>query len=73
MAILWKIEDMGSEDESIDIDEKVKIVVKSTKTMSFCERMRRVWLHRLPLKEQKRLYNQLRRSPLFVSTSNNIR
>ena len=29
--IPWKIEDMGSEDESIDVEDEVKVVEKSPK------------------------------------------
>ena len=43
--IPWKINDMDSDDNSKDVEE-VNIGMESSKTLSFCERMRRSSPHR---------------------------
>ena len=49
--IPWKTNDVDVEENSIDMEE-VKIALESSRTLSFCERMKRLSPHRLPLKER---------------------
>ena len=49
---LWKIEGMDSEDQLIIVKKKAKIVVKFLNTLLSCERMKRLSLHHLMLKER---------------------
>ena len=42
------------EDKSIETKEEVKVVGKSSKSLSFCERMRGLLLHGRPLKDRMR-------------------
>ena len=46
-----KINDVDNDDNSEDVEE-VNIVVESSKTLSFHEKMKRLSPHRLPLKER---------------------
>ena len=41
-----------NEDKSIDTEEEVKVVGKSFRNFSFCERMKILSLHRYPLKDR---------------------
>ena len=49
--IPWKTNDVDVEENSIDMEE-VKTAVESSRTLSFCKRMKRLSLHCLSLKEQ---------------------
>ena len=44
-------EKMAGEEESNDKEHEVKLVAEPLRTLSFCERMRRLLLHCLPLKK----------------------
>ena len=48
--IPWKINDVDSDNNYDDVEE-VSIAVESSKTLSFYERMKRLLLHHLSLKE----------------------
>ena len=44
--------EMDGEDESNDKEQEVKPMVGPSKTLSFCERMKKLFVHCLPLKER---------------------
>ena len=39
-------------DKLIDVEEEVKVVGKSSRSLTFCDRMKRLSLHHCPLKER---------------------
>ena len=43
-----------NEDKSIETEEEVKVVGKSSRSLSFCEKMKGLSPHRHPLKDQMR-------------------
>ena len=49
--IPWTITEMDDEEESNDVEQEAKPKVEIPKVLSFCERMKRLSLHQLPLKE----------------------
>ena len=49
--IPWMVIETDNEEESHDIEQKAKLVVESQKILLFCERMKRLSPHWLPLKE----------------------
>jgi hypothetical protein len=48
-------EDVPEKDADLDEEEEVKVVGESSKSLSFCERMRALPPHHLPLKDRKRV------------------
>ena len=48
--IPWTIIKLDDEEESNDVEQEAEIEIP--KVLSFCERMKRLSLHRLPLKER---------------------
>ena len=51
MVTLLDIVDLN-EDKLIDAEEEVKVVGESSRFLLFCERMKRLLLHRRPLKDR---------------------
>ena len=49
--IPWMIIEVNNEEESNDVEQEAKPKVEISKVLSFRERMKRLFLHRLPLKE----------------------
>ena len=71
--ILWKINEVDGEDNSIDVEE-VEIAMESSKTLSFREKMKTLSLHCLPLKERMKdrtisYIDLLRSDPLPTRTN----
>ena len=50
--IPWTIAEMDDEEESKDVEQRTGPMVELTKALSFFERMKRLFPHRLPLKER---------------------
>ena len=50
--IPWTINEKDNEEESNDVEQEVEPMAEATKVLSFCERMKRLSPHRLPLKER---------------------
>ena len=50
--IPWMITEVDDEEESNDVEEGDEPMAELTKVLSFCERMKRLSLHWLPLKER---------------------
>ena len=72
--IPWKINVVDSDNNSDDVEE-VNIAAESSKILSFCERMKRLSPHRLPLQERMKdqtisYVDLLRPDPLSPKTDN---
>ena len=52
LDIPWMLTDMDNDEESNDVEQGIEPMAELTEVLSFCERMKRLSPHRLPLKER---------------------
>ena len=71
LDISWTLTETDDDEESNDVEQGTKPMAELTEVLSFCERMKRLSPHRLPLEERMKdrtisYVDLLRRDPLLA-------